>query len=85
MRDIDNLLAVLNNQPLPPGLARIDAGIIEGVGLLAARADARRGVVLAACVAGMIGLGVGLSEETAAIDEPLLAMPASAPSHLLVG
>ncbi|RVQ69134.1 hypothetical protein EKN06_02710 [Croceicoccus ponticola] len=83
MHDIDTMLAALNDEGLPAQLATIDGPVMKGLGAYGERQFSRRGMVLAIGIAGFLGLSLGIDGGAPAAAEPLLAMPASAPSHLL--
>jgi len=85
MHDIDKMLASLGQEALPAGLASIDDGVMAGLGACKEREVSRRTLVLAAFVAGFVGLALGIDGGSPAQAEPLLAMPSNAPSHLLNG
>lgn len=81
----DPVFAALRAEPVPPSLAAISAGVMSGLEAGRARRALRRAAVLGCLAAGLIGVGFGVAGEPAAAPEPagLLAMPVSAPSHLL--
>jgi len=85
MHDIDAMLTSLRDERVPASLAAIDAAVMDGLGAYREREFSRRGLVLAVCVAGFVGFALGADGGAPAAAEPLLAMPSSAPSHLLNG
>lgn len=82
MHDIDAMLVSLRDEHVPAGLAAIDGAVMAGLSARAERDLSHRGLILAACIAGSVGLALGVGGSPAQA-EPLLAVPASAPSHLL--
>ncbi len=85
MNDLDNLLSALREERAPAGLAAIDGAVMDGLGARQDRDFARRGMLLAACIASTVGLALGIDGGSPASAEPLLAMPVAAPSQLLNG
>ena len=89
MNELDKMIALLREEPLPGALRGIDHPVMAGLVAGRERLSARRGVALACGVAAVVGLWGGLSMPTPverhrhAHVEPLLGMPAAAPSHLL--
>lgn len=83
MHDIDAMLVSLRDEQVPAGLAAIDGAVMAGLSARAESDLSRRGLILAACIAGSVGLALGVGGGSPAQAEPLLAVPASAPSHLL--
>ena len=85
MHDINTMLASLRSERTPESLFGIDSAVLAGLAARKERDLARRSLVLAACIAGTLGLALGLDGGASASAEPLLGMPVSAPSHLLNG
>ncbi len=85
MNDLDNLLGALRDERAPAGLAAIDAAVMDELGARRESEFARRGLLLAACIAGSVGLSLGIDGGSPASAEPLLAIPVTAPSQLLGG
>ncbi|KPH58187.1 hypothetical protein ACLIMP_19990 [Novosphingobium aerophilum] len=89
MNELDEMLSMLRGEALPEGLGSLDAAVLSGLAAGRERMAGRRGLVLAGCIAGFVGLWGGLALPTSATaqgtspSEPLLAIPAAAPSHLL--
>ncbi|WP_066552125.1 hypothetical protein [Croceicoccus bisphenolivorans] len=83
MHDLDAMLVSLHEEQVPARLAGIDSAVMDGLAARRERDLSRRGLVLAVCLAGSVGLALGIGGGSPAQAEPLLAMPASAPSHLL--
>ncbi len=93
MSDTIALLSSLRDEPLPDALASMDDGIMARLGKSRERIAARRGLALACAVAAGVGLWGGLASPpwlksgghspAFSQDEPVLGMPAAAPSHLL--
>ncbi len=79
------MLASLRDESVPAGLSQIDGAVMDGLGTVQEQAFSRRALTLAACIAASAGLALGLDGGSPAAAEPLLAMPVSAPSHLLNG
>lgn len=85
MNDLDRILTILSDQPSPGELAGVEAPVMAGLVSLRERRIARRGLALAGFVAAFVGSAAALVPAGPAVAEPLLAMPAAAPSHLLAG
>ncbi|MEP6869571.1 MAG: hypothetical protein ABJA20_13750 [Novosphingobium sp.] len=87
MSELDDLLMTLRSQPAPAGLEALDGPVMAGLArarVAAAEAGvSRRGIVLAGLVAVAVGTVATLTPSAPAYAEPLLGVPASAPSHLL--
>jgi len=83
MNDLDAVLSAIREEPVPSRLYAIDDTVMDGLGAYRERQFSRRGLVLATLVAGSIGLSFGIGSGTPASAEPMLGVPASAPSHLL--
>lgn len=87
MNELDKMIALLREEPLPGALCGIDHPVMAGLVAGRERLSARRGVALACGVAAVVGLWGGLSmpveRHRHTHVEPLLGMPAAAPSHLL--
>ena len=86
MDDVDRFIAQLRDEPVPAGLGAIEGPVMDGLFAARERLVARRGIVLACAVAGVIGLwgGLALPGAPSVHEDPLLGLPAAAPSHLLV-
>ena len=83
MSALDEMLLRLREAPMHAGVDRLEAPVMAG---LAARIEARvarRGLVLASFVAILVGSVATLIPGGHAAAEPLLGLPADAPSHLL--
>mgnify|MGYP007086363428 CR=1 FL=1 len=89
MNEVDQMFALLRGEPVPGALGGIDGAVMAGLASGRERLATRRGLVLACGVAAVVGLWGGLAlpvavpERDHAHAEPLLGMPAAAPSHLL--
>ena len=89
MNEVDQMFALLRGEPVPGALGEIDGAVMAGLASGRERKSAQRGLVLACGVAAVVGLWGGLAlpvalpERAHAHTEPLLGMPAAAPSHLL--
>jgi len=84
MMDIDLVLEHLSSEPVPAGLAAIDGGALAGLARHRETQAARGGLLLAGGVAVLVGLAGAVAPSTPAYAEPLLGLPAAAPSNLLV-
>jgi hypothetical protein len=84
MNNLDDMLVRLRDDPVPIGLASLDASIVAGVHRRREALEARRGLMLAGAIAILVGVGGTLVPGGPAAAEPLLGMPYAAPSHLLV-
>lgn len=84
MNDIDALFSAIREEPVPSRLYAIDDTVIDGLNAVRERQFSRRGLALATVVAGTVGLMFGAGSGTPASAEPILGVPAFAPSHLLV-
>lgn len=87
MSELEAMLMSLRAQPAPAWLASLDAPVIAGVARAREAAIeagvSRRGMVLAGVVAVAVGTTASLFPGSSASAEPLLGVPAYAPSHLL--
>lgn len=83
MQDLDRMLGALRDEPAPARLAMIDAAVMRGIAARHEREFARRGMILAACIAASFGLALGFDGGRPASAEPLLDIPSAAPSRLL--
>jgi len=84
MSELDDILMGLGAEPVPAALAGLDGPVMAGLGLRREQRLGRRTLALAGGVALLVGLAGGLDPAGRTRSEPLLAMPAAAPSHLLV-
>jgi hypothetical protein len=82
MSELDELLLCLAAEPAPV-LEGLDGAVLAGLGRRRERQLARRTLVLAGGVAIFVGMAGALVPDAPASAEPLLGMPAAAPSHLL--
>lgn len=83
MYDLDGMLRALRDETLPRRLDTIGPTVIEGLSVRHEKEFSRRGLTLAAVLAGFVGLAVGIGSPSPASAEHLLAIPHSAPSNLL--
>lgn len=83
MSDLDRLLTILNDQPVHGGLAELEGPVMVGLSRLQERRTARNSLVLAGLVAAFVGTAGALVPTGPAVAEPLLGVPANAPSQLL--
>lgn len=83
MTKLDTHFARMREAPLPGALDAIDGGVFAGIAARQEAAVARRGLVLAGAVSLVIGLSASLMPVNEAHAEPLLGVPAEAPSNLL--
>lgn len=84
MTDLDHLLQQLGAEPAPDRLTGLDEAVLAGLGRRRERDLARRSLALAGGVALVVGAASAGLPAAPAQAEPLLGMPAAAPSHLLV-
>lgn len=84
MSELDDMFMRLSAEPVPDALAGLDGAVLAGVAGVRERQLARRTVALAGCVAVLVGLAGAVAPAERASAEPLLGMPAAAPSNLLV-
>ncbi|SFG11579.1 hypothetical protein SAMN05518801_107206 [Novosphingobium sp. CF614] len=86
MTELDTVLAAMRARPVPGGLEGIDEAVLTGLATLRDRQASLRSVSLACVVAGLVGLwtGVGTHPGDTRSADPLLGLPAAAPSSLLV-
>lgn len=82
MNELDHLLLRLRADPAP-GLDGLDGAVMAGLGRRRERQVARRTLALAGGVAFFVGTAGALVPGAPASAEPLLGLPAAAPSHLL--
>jgi hypothetical protein len=96
MDQVDEMLSIVRCTPVPEALGAIEAPvmalIVAGVAQSRERSAGRRSVALACAVAAVVGLWGGFSVPEldgghggGDREGALLAIPASAPSHLLAG
>ncbi|AIT82330.1 hypothetical protein [Novosphingobium pentaromativorans] len=85
MDDLDRIIAQLREEPVPERLDAMEGSVMAGLTAARERLVARRGIVLGCAVAGLIGLwgGLALPGTQSVHEDPLLGLPAAAPSHLL--
>lgn len=83
MSDLDRILTLLNDQPVHGGLAGMEGPVMAGLARLKDRRMARNSLVLAGFVAAFVGSAGTLVSTGPAVAEPLLGVPANAPSQLL--
>ncbi|WP_313442781.1 hypothetical protein [Novosphingobium sp.] len=87
MKQVDQMLSLLRNEPLPLALGTIEVSVMAGLAAGRERVAGRRGFALACGVAAVVGLWGGLSTPASSLRdsraEPVLGVPAAAPSHLL--
>lgn len=84
MTKLDEMLARLGAEPVPGALAGLDGAVLAALGQRREAQLARRTMILAGCVAMLVGMAGTLAPASRASAEPLLGMPEAAPSHLLV-
>ena len=84
MMDLDLVLERIGSEPVPAALAAIDGSAVARLARRRETQTARRGLVLAGGVAVLVGLAGTVAPSTPAHAEPLLGLPAAAPSNLLV-
>ena len=82
MSELDRMLLRLAAEPAPV-LDGLDSAVMTGLGRRRERQVARRTLALAGGVAFFVGAARTLVPGAPASAEPLLGMPAAAPSHLL--
>ncbi len=87
MTNLDTLLADMRDAAPDPRINRMDAAVLTGVASWRERVHARRSLAVTGVVALGIGLVASLASPQGAQAEPLAlnALPASAPSSLLLG
>jgi hypothetical protein len=89
MNELDEMLSLLRDEPLPQALVAMDGAVMAGLAAGRERLVGRRGIALACGVAAIVGLWGGFSlpdTQTGARHahvDPLLGVPSAAPSHLL--
>lgn len=83
MSELDDILRQLRSEPVPGVLAGLDGAVLAGIGRRRESVVARRAIVVAGCVALVVGVAGALAPSAPASAEPLLGVPAAAPSHLL--
>lgn len=83
MTQLDDLLERFGAEPAPPALAAIDGAVMAGLSQRRESRMSRRTMVLAGCVAAIVGIGGTLVPAGSANAEQLLGVPDAAPSHLL--
>lgn len=83
MSDLDRILTILSGAPIVGALADVEAPVMAGLASLREARSARRSLVMAGCFAALVGSVTTLVPTGPAVAEPLLGLPASAPSQLL--
>jgi hypothetical protein len=83
MTKLETHFARMREAPLPGALDSIDAGVFAGIAAQQEAGMTRRGLALAGAVSLVIGLSASLVPANEARAEPLLGVPAQAPSNLL--
>ena len=83
MNKLDCQLSELRDVPLPAELCAIDQRVFKGIASRREAAVTSRGLILAGAVSMVIGLSASLVSVSEARAEPLLGVPAEAPSRLL--
>jgi hypothetical protein len=84
MSDLDHMLQALGAVPAPPALGELEPAVFTGLARHRERQVSRRALALAGGVAVLVGMGGALAPVDRASAEPLLGLPAAAPSQLLV-
>lgn len=83
MTELESQIDQMRKVPLPEGLFRIEHAVLSGAMARREAKIARRGLIVAGAVSLVIGLSAGLFPAGEAQAEPLLSVPATAPSRLL--
>lgn len=83
MIELESQFDQMREVPLPEGLFRIEHAVLSGAMARREAKIARRGLIVAGAVSLVIGLSAGLVPAGKAQAEPLLSVPAKAPSRLL--
>lgn len=83
MTELDTLLTRLSQESGGPRLDTLEPRVMAGLALRRERTVARRGYLLAGCLAVVVGTAASVVPRTPGAAEPLLGVPAAAPSHLL--
>lgn len=90
MKDMDDIFALLRDEPVSDRLAGLDEAVLSGLARQRDRMAGRQGMILACAVAAFVGLWGGLALPVSltgrgghANADPVLGLPAAAPSHLL--
>lgn len=83
MGDIDDMLLRLGAEPVPAALAELDGAVLARIGQRREARMVRRTMMLAGCVAMVAGMAGTIVQAGPAVAEPLLGVPAVAPSRLL--
>ncbi|GGN61633.1 hypothetical protein GCM10011349_44440 [Novosphingobium indicum] len=84
MTELDTLLARLGEEPAGSRLDGLEVRVMHGVARRREQIVERRGYLLACCLAIVVGTAASAMPGTPSSTEPLLGLPASAPSHLLI-
>ncbi|WP_067732403.1 hypothetical protein [Novosphingobium naphthalenivorans] len=84
MTELDTLLARLGEESAGARLDTLEARVMTGLAQRREQTAARRGYMLASCLAVIVGSAAAVAPHTPASSAPLLGVPAAAPSHLLV-
>lgn len=83
MSDLDRILTLLSDAPTAGALGDVEAPVMAGLARLREARSARRSLLMAGCFAALVGSVTALVPSSPAVAEPLLGVPASAPSQLL--
>lgn len=83
MTELDTLLIQLRREPPGSRLDGLEAQVMTGLAERREQMAARRGYVLAGCLAVFVGAAASIVPGAPVSAEPLLSVPAAAPSHLL--
>jgi hypothetical protein len=83
MNDLDRILSILSDALSSGALAEVEGPVMAGLVRLREARSARRSLVMAGCFAALVGSVTALVPSGPAVAEPLLGIPASAPSQLL--
>ena len=84
MSNLDRILTTLSDAPPIGALADVEAPVMAGLARVREARLARQSLALAGCVAAFVGSVTTLVPTGPAVAEPLLGIPANAPSQLLV-
>lgn len=84
MSELDKMLLRLAAEPAPDAVALLDEAVLSGMAMRHERQIGRRVLAVAGGVAVLVGFGGATIPAGQGSAEPLLGIPAAAPSHLLV-
>ena len=84
MSELDELLTALRDEPAPARFADFDIAVMAGLARHREAQVSRRSLALACLVAALVGVSAMSMSRPSVAAEPLIGIPETAPSHLLI-